>query len=114
MKFLSQLEKTKAVWVVIVLCVFFIFLRFPSVIEPYWYGDEGVYEVIGQAMDHGSVLYRDIWDNKPPLIYVIYALSQGDQPTVKVISLFVGLFSVFALFILAQKLLQKSSAVFLS
>ena len=114
MKFLSQLEKTKAVWGAIFLCFIFIFLRFPSVIEPYWYGDEGVYEVIGKAMDQGSVLYRDIWDNKPPLLYSVYALSQGDQPTVKIISLIVGIFSVFALFILAQKLFKKTSAVFLS
>jgi len=108
MKFLSRLEKTKAVWGVVALCVFFIFLRMPSVIEPYWYGDEGVYEVIGQAMNHGSMLYRDIWDNKPPLLYILYALAQGDQPTVKIISLFVGFFTVIAFFFLSQKLFKKS------
>ena len=108
MKFLSRLERTKTAWGVIVLCIVFIFLRFPSVIEPYWYGDEGVYEVIGQAMNQGSVLYRDIWDNKPPLLYLVYALSHGDQPTVKIISLFVGLFSVLAFFYLSKKLFKKS------
>lgn len=49
-------------------------LRVPSFFEPYWYGDEGIYLAVGQALQRGAVLYRDIWDNKPPLLYLIYAL----------------------------------------
>lgn len=49
-------------------------LRLPSFFEPYWYGDEGIYLALGQAMQRGAVLYRDIWDNKPPLLYLIYAI----------------------------------------
>lgn len=49
-------------------------LRLPSLFEPYWYGDEGIYLAIGQAIQRGAVLYRDIWDNKPPLLYMIYAI----------------------------------------
>ncbi|MDO8515143.1 MAG: hypothetical protein Q7S14_01460 [bacterium] len=49
-------------------------LRIPSFFEPYWYGDEGIYLVIGQALQRGAILYRDIWDNKPPLLYLIYAI----------------------------------------
>ncbi|MCL4397852.1 hypothetical protein M1403_02365 [Patescibacteria group bacterium] len=49
-------------------------LRLPSLFEPYWYGDEGIYLALGQAMRRGAVLYRDIWDNKPPLLYMIYAI----------------------------------------
>ncbi len=50
-------------------------LRIPSFFEPYWYGDEGIYLAIGQIMRRGAVLYRDIWDNKTPLLYAIYALN---------------------------------------
>lgn len=50
-------------------------LRVPSFFEPHWYGDEAIYLAIGQAMQKGAVLYRDIWDNKPPLLYLIYAIS---------------------------------------
>jgi hypothetical protein len=107
MKFLAQLEKKTFVWSLIALCFVFIILRLPSIIEPYWYGDEGIYEVIGQAMNHGHLLYRDIWDNKPPLLYVVYALANGDQPTVKILSLIVGLLSVIAFFFLSQKLFNR-------
>jgi dolichyl-phosphate-mannose-protein mannosyltransferase len=108
MKFLAHLQKNRMVWYLIILCTVFSLLRLPSIIEPYWYGDEGIYEAIGQSMDHGRLLYRDVWDNKPPLLYVIYALANGDQATVKVISLIVGLLSVIAFFAFCYKVFGKS------
>ncbi len=107
MKLLAKLEKTKILWWLIALCMLFFFLRLPSLMEPYWYGDEGIYEVVGQSMDQGHLLYRDIWDNKPPLLYVVYALSLGDQPTVKFFSIIAGLLSIIAFFFLSQKLFKK-------
>jgi hypothetical protein len=35
--------------------------------------DEGTYFAVAQAMDHGYTLYRDIWENKPPVLYLGYA-----------------------------------------
>lgn len=104
---LAKLEKNKLIWWLIVLCTIFILLRLPSIIEPYWYGDEGVYEIIGLAMNHGRILYQGIWDNKPPLLYIIYALANGDQSIVKIYSIIVGLFTVAAFFSLAQNLFKN-------
>ena len=53
-----------------------LFLRLPSFFEPYWYGDEGVYLTLGLAIRRGLVLYRQIHDNKPPLLYYFAAISQ--------------------------------------
>ncbi|MCL2110277.1 glycosyltransferase family 39 protein [Microgenomates group bacterium] len=53
----------------LILLVLLILLRLPSLFEPYWYGDEGIYLSIGQALSRGWVLYRDIFDHKPPMIY---------------------------------------------
>mgnify|MGYP000507138891 CR=1 FL=1 len=50
-------------------------LRIPSLFEPYWYGDENIYLVLGQALKKGLVFYRDIHDNKPPLLYLLAAIS---------------------------------------
>lgn len=50
-------------------------LRLPTFFEPYYDGDEGVYYILGQMMQRGAVLYRDIWDNKTPLLYMIYAIN---------------------------------------
>lgn len=53
-----------------------IVLRIPSLFEPYWYGDEGIYLTLGMALRKGLVFYRDIHDNKPPLLYLLAALAQ--------------------------------------
>ena len=48
-------------------------LRAPSLIEPPWSADEGTYANIGRSLDLGGVLYRTVWDNKPPGVYWLAA-----------------------------------------
>ncbi len=103
MKLLARVEKCRECWFLLCLSVFFFILRIPSLIEPYWYGDEGIYEVIGIALRNGRLLYADIWDNKPPLLYALYAVFSGDQFLVRLASLFFGIASVIIFFFLAQK-----------
>lgn len=62
------------VWLVITLIIV-IFLRIPSLFYPYSYGDQGIYLTLGQAIRQGLVLYREIHDNKPPLLYLLAAIS---------------------------------------
>ena len=50
-------------------------LRVPSLFEPYWYGDEGIYLTLGEGVRQGVVLYRDLFDHKPPLLYWVAALA---------------------------------------
>src|SRR3990167_6055899 len=56
-----------------------VFLRVPSLFEPYWYGDEGIYLTIGRAMRGGMELYKEVHDNKPPLLYVVAAIAGGRE-----------------------------------
>lgn len=37
--------------------------------------DEGAYALIAQRWLAGDVLYRDLFDHKPPLVYAVYALA---------------------------------------
>lgn len=62
-------------WPLVAILLGIFLFRIPSFFEPHWYGDEGIYLAIGQTMQKGAVLYRDIWDNKPPLLYLFYAIS---------------------------------------
>lgn len=62
-------------WWLILILGLVVLLRIPSWFEPHWYGDEEIYLVLGQMIRRGAVLYRDIWDNKTPLLYLIYGLS---------------------------------------
>ena len=59
----------------ITLLIIVIFLRIPSLFYPYSYGDQGIYLTLGQAIRQGVVLYREIHDNKPPLLYLLAAIS---------------------------------------
>lgn len=98
----------------IVVCVVFVFLRIPSLIEPAWYGDEGIYQVVGSGIREGRILYKEIWDHKPPLLYVIYAIANSDLYYVKMLSLLTGLASIFPFFKLARALFRQKTAYYVA
>ena len=52
-------------------------LRIPSLYEPRWYRDEGIFAAIAHSIRSGDTLYADAWDNKPPLIFFTYAAIQA-------------------------------------
>lgn len=106
-KLLVKLQSSQAFWFLIVTSAVFFLLRLPSLFEPYWYGDEGIYEVIGLALSRGRLLYQGIWDNKPPLLYLLYSFFQGDQQPMKLLSLFAGLIALWTIFFLSKKLFVR-------
>ncbi len=87
-------------------------LRLPSLYEPNWYGDEGIYQVIGQAMAAGRPLYVGIWDNKPPLLYIIYMIFNGDQFWTRLVSLLFMLGAIIVFYFLSRKLFKKPKSVY--
>jgi 4-amino-4-deoxy-L-arabinose transferase-like glycosyltransferase len=46
-------------------------LRLPNLVQPMG-PDQGVYATIGWGLQHGLALYRDLWEQKPPGIYLTY------------------------------------------
>src|SRR5689334_18050934 len=103
-KHITRLEKSKTFWSLFFISVVFFILRLPSLIEPNWYGDEGVYQIVGRVLNNGGLLYRDVWDNKPPLLYLIYAFFHGDQFATRLASLIVGLLTTWIFFYFSKKL----------
>jgi hypothetical protein len=112
--FLEKLEKSRDFWFAVVITLVFVLLRIPSLSEPEWYGDEGIYQVVGMALAQGRLLYQEIWDNKPPLLYVLYALFNGDLFSLKFLSLVFGAFSVVVFFLLAKQLFKDKRAIIAS
>lgn len=107
MKIIEKIERRKEIWFLVFISFFFFLLRLPSLIEPYWYGDEGVYELIGSALNNGRILYSQIWDNKPPLLYLIYAIANADQFSVRFISLLFGAASALVFYYLSEKIFRS-------
>lgn len=61
-------------WLAFFLLVILI-LRIPSFFMPYSYGDEMIYLTLGEGVRQGLTLYKEIYDNKPPLLYLTAAAA---------------------------------------
>jgi hypothetical protein len=107
------LHSTEDRFLLITLLLFSL-LRLPSFFEPNWYGDEGIYQVLGRAVRTGRVLYSGIWDNKPPLLYLTYALVDANQFWIRFLSYLAGFFAVVVFYMLCKKVFTSKHARFLS
>lgn len=59
-------------WPWLGLLLLLILIRVPSVVQPAG-GDQGLYGYAGQRILAADVMYRDMWDQKPPGISFLYA-----------------------------------------
>lgn len=89
-----------------VLLIFVLILRIPSFFEPYSYGDEMIYLSLGEAIKRNITLYKNIHDNKPPLLYLTASIS-GNLFVFKVILALWNLTSVFIFWKLTELLFPK-------
>lgn len=92
-------------WLFVVLFAV-ILLRIPSFFEPYSYGDETIYLTLGQGMRRGLSLYRDLHDNKPPLLYLTAAIA-GNLFWFKAILLILSLLGITLFYKFTEKLFPK-------
>ncbi len=88
------------------LLIFTILSRIPSLFEPYRYGDEGIYLTLGLALRKGLVWYRDIHDNKPPMLYLLAAVS-GSQVWFRFILLWWHAANTVLIYSLAKNIFKK-------
>lgn len=80
-----------------------ILLRIPTLFEPYWYGDEGIYLTIGQALNRGVDLYSQIHDNKPPLLYWLAMTAGGNLFWFKFILMIWGVLNIIVFSWLSER-----------
>src|SRR5438445_5428563 len=67
-------ERPAPNWIVLLVVLLVSLLwRLPSLFDPPWVNDEGTYFAVAQAMAHGYRLYADVWENKPPGVYLLYS-----------------------------------------
>lgn len=112
MKFLRRLEnkiKSIPLWLKIVFIVILI-LRIPSLFYPYSYGDECIYLTLGEAVRRGVTLYKQIHDNKPPLLYLLAGLS-GSLFWFRAILAFWNLATIYLFFLVAKTFFPKKQTL---
>lgn len=93
----------------------FILLRIPSLFEPHWYVDEGMYATGGMVINQGGLIYRDFYDHKPQLMFYLWALLQnlgGGELLVKakLFNIFLGIISILGINKLALYFWNKKIA----
>jgi len=88
-------------------------LRLPGLFEPNRYADEDIYLTIGQGLRRGLLLYRDIYDNKTPLIYLIAAIA-GNVMWFRFILMIWNLVNVALIWGLSKKLISNKWGVILA
>ena len=108
---LKKLEKNRNFWFLVFVTFFFFLFRLPSLFEPLWYGDEGIYQAIGISLNDGKFLYKDAFDNKPPLLYWLYAFLNSDQYLVRFASLIFGVLSIITFFFLSKKIFKDKKNI---
>ena len=97
----------------LLLLTLMLLLRIPNLFEPYWYGDEGIYLTIGNALKDGQHLYADIIDHKTPIIYFLAMVP--DQRLFRLLNIFWMLVTTIFFHHLAKKLIKpKKYAVLAS
>ena len=90
-----------------VLLFIILLLRIPSFFEPYYYGDEMIYMDLGHGVRQGLTLYKDIYDNKPPLLYLTAAVA-GNLFMFKAILAFWNIVTIVIFWNLARILFEKN------
>ncbi len=100
----------------IFLCfVLFVILRLPSLFEPHWYGDEGIYSAVANEIRGGEQIYADVWDNKLPAIYYTYLLASFTGQTLfttRILSLVAGVLTLIGIYQVIRKDLSKQKTLF--
>jgi hypothetical protein len=93
----------------------YLLLRLPSLIEPQWYSDEAGYASTTWLTHAGYGLYVNAWNNKPPLLFGVYGLSQTlfgtSEAGLHVLTILSGLAAIIAAPLGMARLLTRRAAL---
>lgn len=93
-------------------------LRLPSFTRSVIDWDESIYLLVGDNILQGGIPYREIWDNKGPLLYFIFAfIIKITARSIIGLRLFTTIWAAitaFLIFLIGKKLYNKISGIFAS
>ncbi len=76
LKKIGSINYQKLDWktVLFVLCMVALFIRFPFFFRDYIDRDESTFIIMGQSWVDGHLPYTQLWDLKPPIVFLFFAL----------------------------------------
>lgn len=99
-------------WLVFVGSFLIVLLRLPSLFEPHWYLDELIYLAIGKGIQNGYLLYRDLFDHKPPGVYLISAILNS-QFLLRFLLIFLNIWALVAFHEIIKEFKNKALKILL-
>lgn len=101
----------------LLLCALVVLLLHPY--RPLPLGTDGsIFAAVGIHLNHDHVLYRDVWDHKPPLIFLLNALAldlRGETTkSIRELQTVFGVLSVGGLYLILSTLFRNTGTAFLS
>ena len=94
-------------WLVIALCAI-------QILTFSFGRDQSIYALVGEGVLHGKMPYRDLWDFKPPGIFLVYAMAQSlfgrGMVAIRVLEVLGMVGSVFGFMRLAETFFERRQA----
>lgn len=95
--------------------ILLVLLRLPSLADPKYYLDEGVYASVAYEIGQGGTLYQTTWDLKPPGIFYVYLFFQkifGSQAFLvqRIFNVITAVITILGVYKLARLLKFKEAA----
>ena len=112
---LLAVREIKASWQLGIALALFFILRFPSLFEPHWYTDEAGYANTAWLTMHGYTLYQQVWNNKPPLLFLTYEFALKvfgpSEFGIHILSFFTEALAVGAVYAIVRYLSSERRAI---
>jgi len=111
------MKKSTIILFLALVILFSFLLKIPTFFEPLS-RDEGLYSYASMVMEKGGILYKDVFEFKPPLVFNIYQFTHfilGNTPfALRVFTAFYSLLSVFGIFLIGSCLFGAATGLIAS
>jgi len=101
-------------WRLSLACVFVLLIGLPTLIVPL-YTDQAVFALGARTILHGGFPYRDLWDVKPPGIYLVYLPAMlpfgSDTAGIRILDLANTVLAMGAVYLLARRLFSERAGI---
>jgi 4-amino-4-deoxy-L-arabinose transferase-like glycosyltransferase len=112
----SKRKSRRSVILLLALCILVFLLRLPYTAVNLWDIDEAGFAAVADKLVDGGVLYKDAFDNKPPLMYwfcaaVFSLFGRDNMLAIHIVALLIGIISLCLLYELALRLFSQRISI---
>ena len=92
----------------LIIFLFILIIRIPYVNNYVFISDEAVFLSVADSINRGQVIYKDNWDFKPPVLYLVFAAILSIFPhsilTIKIFTIIISLLTCTMVFLISSEI----------